>query len=57
MGSGPQAEWAAQSIIHVAACGLMNSSNSTPDQMLSILRGADLRDAFIYLGNKTVFFK
>ncbi len=43
--TGPSAMWAAQSLIHTAAAGIMNSGITTPEQLIALLRGANLRDA------------
>jgi hypothetical protein len=42
--SGPPGEWA-KSPIEIAAVGIMRSGMSTPDQMLALLRGANLSGA------------
>jgi len=43
--SGPTPEWSAQSHLHVCVAGLLNSGNSSPEQVIELLSGADLRSA------------
>ena len=51
--SGPTPEWSAQSHLHVCVAGLLNSGNSSPEQVIELLRGADLRGANVSIGNVT----
>jgi hypothetical protein len=41
----PENEWSSQSHLHAAAAGIMKQGMSTPDQLLALLRNADLRGA------------
>jgi uncharacterized protein YjbI with pentapeptide repeats len=55
--SAPPAEWGRQSLQHFILAGLMNSGQSTPEQMEQFLRGADLSGACLrgaYLSGATV---
>ena len=43
--AGPSPEWSGQDLWHTLVAGILRSGNSTPEQMLQLLRNADLRAA------------
>jgi len=43
--TGPSTEWASQSTLHACAAGIMRNSSAEPDQLIALLRGANLRGA------------